>query len=281
LILCWAAVACTESDTVFRDIGTTRVFFVDPALRPQGFTDPESRIQAADWEILTADFLYEGVIYDLRFGENCFYSDSAFILPVADGKCGPGIVIESNEEPILVTLSVEFTMKVRRAKPLILPDMGDFDGDGRLNAVDNCVLQDNPDQQDLDGNLIGDTCSLIDPISGGVSRDSDVDGVPDSIDNCLWVPNPLQLDEDGGDAIGDACAEQEADVRAGGSPMIRAESGPIGTRPLAISTSPYSTIASRTASSRPASAASETHPPTGDLQLIAQIHGGGEVRLSS
>ena len=55
-------------------------------------------------------------------------------------------------------------------------------------------LQQNPDQQDLDGNMIGDSCSLIDPVSGGVSRDSDVDGVPDSIDNCLWTYLPISSD---------------------------------------------------------------------------------------
>lgn len=41
------------------------------------------------------------------------------------------------------------------------PDTDDFDGDGVLNAVDNCPVVYNPDQADGDWNGVGDACEPI------------------------------------------------------------------------------------------------------------------------
>ncbi|MCB9525331.1 MAG: terpene cyclase/mutase family protein [Myxococcales bacterium] len=57
----------------------------------------------------------------------------------------------------------------------------DDDMDGLCSTEDNCPNVPNPDQEDLDGDRLGDAC-----------------------DNCPNVPNPDQIDEDG-DGIGDAC----------------------------------------------------------------------------
>jgi hypothetical protein len=57
----------------------------------------------------------------------------------------------------------------------------DIDGDGILNANDNCIFVYNPLQEDLDSDNAGDSC-----------------------DNCPDVFNPDQHDEDG-DGIGQAC----------------------------------------------------------------------------
>lgn len=57
----------------------------------------------------------------------------------------------------------------------------DVDGDGVLNAADNCLSAPNPAQQD-----------------------ADVDGVGDACDNCPGTPNATQYDSDG-DGPGDAC----------------------------------------------------------------------------
>ncbi len=70
----------------------------------------------------------------------------------------------------------------------------DADGDGVLNAADNCPLLANADQADTDADGAGDAC---DP-------DDDGDAVPDAGDNCPTVPNPGQADADG-DGSGDAC----------------------------------------------------------------------------
>jgi hypothetical protein len=61
---------------------------------------------------------------------------------------------------------------------------GDADGDGVLNADDNCPTTSNPDQEDGDGDGWGDAC-----------------------DNCPDVANEAQTDSDG-DGVGDACERQ-------------------------------------------------------------------------
>ncbi|TCK68060.1 gliding motility-associated-like protein [Winogradskyella wandonensis] len=75
-----------------------------------------------------------------------------------------------------------------------LRDLTDYDGDGVLNDVDNCVLIYNPDQADNDGDGAGDLCD----------DDDDNDGVLDVNDNCQFGFNPDQADNDG-DGEGDVC----------------------------------------------------------------------------
>ena len=67
---------------------------------------------------------------------------------------------------------------------------GDRDGDGVLDAVDNCPDKANPDQHDEDGDLLGDVCDPCPPSSN--NADADSDGVGDDCDPHMNV---------GGDAI--------------------------------------------------------------------------------
>ncbi len=151
---------------------------------------------------------------------------------------GPAVLVLETE---VATVGVVF-FPAERAKD-------DDDGDGIINADDNCPEVANPDQADGDRDGVGDACDncpangypsqanedgdafgdLCDPdIDGdGVlnvqdacprdprgSVDPDGDGVCDPTDNCPTVPNPDQADCDG-DGIGDAC---DPDIDGDGIP---------------------------------------------------------------
>ncbi|MBI2342020.1 MAG: thrombospondin type 3 repeat-containing protein, partial [Deltaproteobacteria bacterium] len=85
----------------------------------------------------------------------------------------------------------------------VIPDVDknacyDFDNDGISCSIDNCLLDDNPNQEDADKDGVGDVCE----------GDQDSDGIPDDTDNCLTLQNPDQANADG-DLFGDMCDEDD------------------------------------------------------------------------
>ncbi len=110
---------------------------------------------------------------------------------------------------------------------LVAYRVADVDGDGVLNAADNCPLHANPTQTDGDGDDVGDACDNCVAIANADQADADGDDIGDlcdtctdtdadgygnpgyalntcPVDNCPDTANALQTDTDT-DAIGDAC----------------------------------------------------------------------------
>jgi len=101
-----------------------------------------------------------------------------------------------------------------RAWPLeSLP--GDVDGDGLLDATDNCPSRYNPDQLDTDGDQVGNLCDNCTGVVNPDQPDADEDGFGDACDNCRVLHHHLQTDSDG-DAVGDICDSCPEVVARGG-----------------------------------------------------------------
>ncbi|MDH5785074.1 MAG: thrombospondin type 3 repeat-containing protein [Chromatiales bacterium] len=98
------------------------------------------------------------------------------------------------------------------------PDLvdSDDDGDGVLDATDNCPLIANADQLDTDSDGQGNVCDADDdgdgvldaddafPLDATESADGDSDGLGDNADNCPLTANADQLDTDA-DGQGNVC----------------------------------------------------------------------------
>ena len=72
------------------------------------------------------------------------------------------------------------TARVLCERPLGLDT--DEDGDGVVDALDNCASLPNPEQRDQDGDRVGDACDLCPEQADGEQRDQDGDGVGDPCD---------------------------------------------------------------------------------------------------
>lgn len=92
---------------------------------------------------------------------------------------------------------------VQRGWPLD-PPPGDDDGDGFLDAADNCPHRYNPGQEDQDGDGIGDICDNCPESYNPDQANADEDPYGDVCDNC---PNyhSLQTEDTDGDGVGDDC----------------------------------------------------------------------------
>jgi Tol biopolymer transport system component/N-acetylneuraminic acid mutarotase len=86
--------------------------------------------------------------------------------------------------------------------PCLGDPVNDPDDDGYCALIDNCPLEFNPDQQDIDGDEVGDDCDNCPGAPNPGQDDSDSDGVGDVCDSC-----PSDANDDGdGDGL---CADQD------------------------------------------------------------------------
>jgi hypothetical protein len=247
LILVLTAACTTSSDeAVFDEIGVTRLILVDPGLTVQSVKEPDNRYQVAVWDVQSATLLLDDHELDLLGGEPCRFVDTLARLSTGTGACRSGVVIGSSGVQA-ATLTVAFTMELRRAEPVVVLPGDDSDGDGIPNdgdgsgsafdapctggatagCDDNCPLVANADQADKASDGIGNAC-VVKSLSGALP-DNDADGIVDPGDNCVGVPNPLQANTGGippgvgdslGDFIGDACTEETARVHLEGDLVI-------------------------------------------------------------
>jgi hypothetical protein len=141
-----------------------------------------------------ATVLPESTAFGYRIPGSTIYNvvgeQSAVLIPdvrmrlCVDATCAPWVVPEAGEIEVVVGIR-HFTVRIGPA---------DLDGDGVSDDVDDCPADADPDQADLDGDLLGDVC---DP-------DDDGDSVLDEVDNCPADADPDQADLDQ-DGLGDVC----------------------------------------------------------------------------
>ena len=109
-----------------------------------------------------------------------------------------------------VTITDPITGQVRAiGQPTVLGEDGQVVSTATLEC-DNCAVDFNPDQYDIDSDEIGDLCDNC-PYVPNRDQDNSCPGVPDDIDeigtacdNCPCIDNPGQEDLDT-DGVGDVC----------------------------------------------------------------------------
>jgi len=87
----------------------------------------------------------------------------------------------------------------------------DFDADGVLDSVDNCIITFNPDQDDCDGDGIGDACA----VAFGFDTDCDGNGTPDACD--LLDGDLLDCDGNGQADVCEIAIDPSLDCNESGS----------------------------------------------------------------
>ncbi|MDA8694449.1 thrombospondin type 3 repeat-containing protein, partial [Pseudomonadales bacterium] len=151
--------------------------------------------------------------------------------PIAVNYCNVnGGVACDNTDAILIQRAILGLPPGLAQTCAIALDIPDLDNDAVPDGVDNCRVDDNPDQINTDGDALGDVCDdnkdgdefpdvidlcpLIsstdngdadnDGLGNSCDDDADNDGVNDELDNCPLLSNANQINNDL-DELGDAC----------------------------------------------------------------------------
>ncbi len=140
-------------------------------------------------------------------GGECVWRVASDITGMANWNADPTLLNQLELGVHRLTDGRNTTLRVKGFRVIVsTASIPECDSDGIPDAADNCPCVNNPGQQDLDGDALGDAC---DP-------DVDGDNIPNSSDNCPTTHNPGQQNLDG-DALGDAC---DPDVDGDGIPNV-------------------------------------------------------------
>ncbi len=182
-----------ELDSGLNDLGSIEMEPIEVSLA--GFVDLIGEVDDAD---ATVRLKRQGVLVETTVSD----TDGRFVfraLPRAyslsvskDNFIGRDVDVEFDGQRF--TLEGGALDDVANAIALVRSPQSDRDGDGEIDALDNCPDRFNPDQRDVDGDLLGDRCD----------GDADGDGMANGLDNCPFSPNPMQEDR-AGIGLGASC----------------------------------------------------------------------------
>lgn len=139
------------------------------------------------------------IVFNVNANSGQFEIDTTCLLP----STRLVYVVDAGNGDV-VSLAPEFTKGIITIFACDTSQVPDCDGDGLLNAADNCPGVANPGQEDGDGDGDGDHCDNCISTANPTQLDEDADGVGNACDNCPNVVNSSQQNADG-DAYGDAC----------------------------------------------------------------------------
>ena len=237
---------------IFETITTPAIENVIDGVAPTSAVDPLPADSPPTFEVTWSGSDIVGEI----IGFSLFVSvDGGPFTPVLDDTAATRFTFEGEvgREYAFATVAVDSAgnreLKVPAAEAVTtvtLPVDDDPDGDGVPSTDDGCPNDFDPDQLDLDADLIGDACDAQvcgngvvegdvagidfqapgfyqseecddgndvdgDGCSACLLDDSDEDGTDDVVDNCPGEANASQVDGDG-DGVGDACDVCPADA---------------------------------------------------------------------
>lgn len=119
----------------------------------------------------------------------------------------------------------------------------DVDGDGVVNAADNCPTIANANQANEDGDPRGDACDECPPVASTMVIDADGDGVGDPCDPHPTVPgDAIVVFEGFSSGIPATWTKNGLWTAAGGDALIAADAGNVATLVLPVTTTPDQTL---------------------------------------
>jgi hypothetical protein len=118
----------------------------------------------------------------------------------------------------------------------------DLDGDGIVDAIDNCLELANSDQADADGDGVGDACDSCVDATNAQQHDEDGDLIGDECDVCPAVRD--FGDDPDSDGVGDQC-------NGGRSPATRRRFDPFVVLPAGVAGAPWQELDDEVAPASP------------------------------